>query len=245
MTTLVAPVVFAIPQVVRHKLTGDLLVTVERYHANAYHGAGYRCSPIDNRYSTRGFPDEELEPAPPRKPGAFDYQTEIVPRAQGALPWEHVEPVNLAKTLSNVAACAGWAAYPGIAWVTKPGQSHPDWARIFLHTTQGGGYTGQAHALVWERGPGRQPPHFIDAVVKAASRAVHDRKAPRGDLAAAVLSMEAVRYHELEPAMPSAWLLSICKHEVIDTSTPQGRMRGWRPAHCAKCGINLSVDSSD
>lgn len=235
----------AIPQVVRHKPTGDLLITVERYSANQYHGSGYRCAPIDNRYSSRGFPDEELEPAPPRKPGAFDYRTEIVPRAQGSLPWEHVEPANLAHTLSAVASCAGWTAYPGIAWVTKPGQSHPDWARIFLHGTQSGGYTGQAHALVWERGPGRQPSQFIDAVVKAASRAVHDRKAPRGDLAAAVLSMEAVRHFELEPALPSAWLLSICKHDVVDTSTPQGRMRGWRPAHCSKCGINLSVDSSD
>jgi len=69
--------------------------------------------------------------------------------------------------------------------------------------------------------------------------------APAGDLAAAVLAMDAVRHHELEPAMPSAWLLSICKHEIVDSSTPQGRMRGWRPAHCSKCGINLSVDSSD
>ena len=236
---------FAIPQVVRHKLTGDLLITRERYNANAYHGAGYRCSPIDNDCTSRGYADDDLEVAPPRKRGAFDYRTEIVPRAQGVLPWEHVEPANLAVTLSNVAACAGWAAYAGIAWVTKPGESHPNWARIFLHTTQGGGYTGQAHALVWERGPNRKPLHLVEAVVTAAIRAVHDRKAPRGDLAAAVLAMEDAPYRELEPPMPTAWLLSICKHEVVDTSTPHGRQRGWRPAHCPKCGLNLSVDSSD
>lgn len=28
-------------------------------------------------------------------------------------------------------------------------------------------------------------------------------------------------------------------------NTLAGRMRGWHPAHCAKCGLNLSVDSSD
>lgn len=233
---------FAIPQVVRQKSTGDLLITVERYKANAHHGAGYRCSPIDNRYTTRGYPDIDLEAAPPRQPGAFDFKTEIVPRAQGSLPWEHVEPANLAHTLSNVAACAGWAAYSGIAWVKKPGEMHADWARIFLHTTQGGGYTGQAHALVWERGQGRKPQHLIDAVVNAATQAVHKRKVPPGDIAAAVLAMEAARS---EVAMPTAWLLSICKHEIVDSSTPAGRMRGWHPAHCAKCGINLSVDSSD
>lgn len=237
---------FAIPQVVRHKPTGELLITRERYEASKYNQrAGYRCSPIDKAYTTLGYPDEELETAPPRKPGAFDYRTEIVPRAQGVLPWEHVEPANLALTLSNISACGGWVAYPGIAWVKKPGERSADWARIFLPTTQGGGYTGQAHALVWERGPRRHAQEKIDAVVNAAIQSVHDPRTPAGNLAAAVLDMEAVKYHQMEPAMPSAWLLSICKHEVIDTSTAHGRMRGWHPAHCAKCGLNLSVDSSD
>ncbi|MCF8533860.1 MAG: hypothetical protein K9G48_12710 [Reyranella sp.] len=235
--------IFAIPQVVRHKPTGDLLITVERYNATAHHGAGYRCSPIDNRYSSRGYADDDLEAAPPRKPGAFDFKTEIMPRIQGALPWGHVEAADLVHTLSNVAACAGWAAYSGIAWVTKPGEVSANWARIFLHTTQGGGYTGQAHALVWERGRPSAPAPLVDAVVKAAVRATHDGKAPPGDIAAAVLAMEAET--RLRTAMPSAWLLSICKHEIVDSSTPAGRMRGWHPAHCSKCGINLSVDSSD
>lgn len=236
---------FSIPQVVRHKATGDLLITKERYEANQYHGAGYRCSPIDMCNSSCGYADDDLEFAPPRKPGAFDYKTEIVPRAQGALPWEHVEPANLARTLSNVAACAGWAAYSGIAWVTKPGERRPAWARIFLHTTQGGGYTGQAHALVWESGPNRKAQHLIDAVVAAAVQSVHDPKAPAGDIAAAVLAMEGAGYKDQEPAMPTAWLLSICKHEIVDSSTPNGRQRGWHPARCSKCGIDLSVDSSD
>lgn len=234
---------FSIPQVVRHKKTGDLLITRERYAANQWGGAGYRCQPIDNRWSTVGYPDEELEIAPPRKPGGFDFKTEIVPRVQGALDWEHIEPANLAQTLANVAACAGWSAYQGIAWVRKPGESRQDWARIFLHTTQGSQFTGQAHALVWERGPYRKPPQLVDAVVEAAVRAVHDKHTPAGNLAAAVLAMEQSTIQEC--AMPSAWLLSICKHEVTDYSTAAGRMRGWHPAKCLKCGLDLSVDSSD
>ena len=233
------------PRVVLHKGSGELLIAKTRYEPNKHRSAGFECSPIDNRYSTRGYPIDEIGEAPPRKRGSFDYKTEIVPRAQGALPWEHVEPANTALTLSNIAACGGWAAYPDIAWVTKPGERHPDWARIFLHTTQGGGYTGQAHALVWERGPRRYPRKLMDAVVEAAIKSVHDPKTPAGDLAAAVLAMEATKPFEMETATPSAWLLSICKHEIVDISTAEGRQRGWHPAHCLKCGINLSVDSSD
>jgi hypothetical protein len=231
------------PTVMRHKETGELLIAVERYEANEHHGAGWRCAPIDNRWTTRGYSEGELEPAPPRKRGSFDYKTELVPRLQGALPWEHVEPANLAETLSNVAACAGWVAYGGIAWVTKPGERAACWARVFLHTTQGGGYTGQAHALVWESGPARKAPNLIEAVVKAASAAVHNPRTPVGDLAAAVLALEDSP--ATERAAPSAWLLSICKHEVVDTSSVNGRMHGWHPAHCALCGLDLSVDSSD
>ncbi|QGZ66318.1 hypothetical protein [Paraburkholderia acidisoli] len=104
---------------------------------------------------------------------------------------------------------------------------------------------GQAHAIVYEGGQSKYPSHLRDAVVDAAVRAVHKRSEPAGNLAAAVLDMEATKYYQREAAMPSAWLLSICKHEVVDTGTADSKMRGWHPAHCSKCGMNLSVDSSD
>jgi hypothetical protein len=236
---------FSIPQIVRHKASGGLLITRERYQAAQHHGSGYRCAPIDNRWTTRGYADDELELLPARKSGFFDYAIDIVPRAQGALDWEHVEPARLDLTLSNIAACGGWVAYPGVAWVKKPGSRSADWARIFLHTAQSGAYTGQAHALVWENGPRKAPQHLRDAVVLAAAEATHNRKAPAGNLAAAVLQMESVREFEKEVALPSAWLLSICKHEIVDSSTAASRVRGWHPKQCSKCGINLSVDSSD
>lgn len=235
---------FAVPQIVRHKPSGELLITRSRHMATDQYPAYYRCSPL-NGHSTIGYQDDDLEPAPTRESGVFDYEIDIVPRANGVFDWEHVEPARLDLTLGNVAACSGWVAMPGIGWVRKPGHKSKDWARIFLHTTQGGKFTGQAHALVWERGPNQYPKHLRDAVVRAAVEATHNRNAPPGDLAAAVLDMEATREFQKEGALPSAWLLSICKHEVIDSSTPSGRMRGWHPARCSKCGINLSVDSSD
>lgn len=236
---------FAIPQIIRRKSTGELLITQKRYAATEHYPAGYRCSPL-NSHSTIGYADDDLEAIPPRKPGAFDYEIDIVPRAEGLLDWESVEPARLDLTLSNISACAGWVAYPGIAWVKKPGDgNHKSWARLFLHTSQFGGYTGQAHALVYENGPNKYPSHLRDAVIDAAIKATHRRNEPAGNLAAAVLEMESTPYYKREATMPSAWVVSICKHEVEDQSTAASRMRGWHPALCSKCGINLSVDSSD
>jgi hypothetical protein len=235
---------FQIQQIVRRKSTGELLITQKHYPATENYPAGYRCSPL-NSLSTMGYPLDDLEPAPPRKPGVFDYEIDFVPRANGLLEWESVEPLRLDITLSNIAACAGWVAYPDIAWVRKPGNAYKDWARIFLHTSQFGGYTGQASALVYERGANNPPQRLRDAVVDAAVKATHNPKEPVGNLAAAVLEMEAAPWKEKECTLPSAWLLSICKHEIVDSSTSESRVRGWTPRRCSKCGIDLSVDSSD
>lgn len=233
---------FSVPQLVRHKPTGKLLITRQFYPATAHHGAVWHCQPANDRHCSGGYPLDELEPAPPHTPGGFDFDTEIVPRVQGALPWEHIERAPLAVTLSNMACCAGWTVYPHVGWLTKPGEAHPSWARYFLHHTQAGEYTGEAHALVYEGTPYGPPTDLRAAVVAAAVRAVHDKHAPAGDLAAAVLAMEAKPY--AEPAMPSAWRVRICAHEVIEDAGAN-HMRGWHPAHCSKCGLNLSVDSGD
>jgi len=38
------------------------------------------------------------------------------------------------------------------------------------------------------------------------------------------------------------WVL--CKHEHVAHAGADPR-RGWRPAHCGKCGVSLTVDSGD
>lgn len=37
---------------------------------------------------------------------------------------------------------------------------------------------------------------------------------------------------------------AICEHEPVE-GAGANPSRGWHPAHCAKCGLDLSVDSGD
>lgn len=37
---------------------------------------------------------------------------------------------------------------------------------------------------------------------------------------------------------------AICKHESVE-DPGANHSRGWHPAHCSKCGLDLSVDSGD
>lgn len=45
--------------------------------------------------------------------------------------------------------------------------------------------------------------------------------------------------------IPSIGRFAICKHDIHDSSSPEGRNRGWHPAICRTCGLDMSVDSSD
>lgn len=38
---------------------------------------------------------------------------------------------------------------------------------------------------------------------------------------------------------------AMCEHDVTGTGTAEESRRGWNPAHCRKCGLDMSVDSSD
>ena len=38
---------------------------------------------------------------------------------------------------------------------------------------------------------------------------------------------------------------AVCDHAVVGTSTPQEKQRGWHKAYCSKCGLDMTVDSSD
>jgi hypothetical protein len=44
---------------------------------------------------------------------------------------------------------------------------------------------------------------------------------------------------------PSAYRVAICKHEKEGSGTPHQERRGWHPGRCAKCGLDLSIDSGD
>jgi hypothetical protein len=233
-----------------HKPSGTRLIAHEGYQASASHAAGWRCS-VAGQYihSTRGYPLDELEPAPERdhRRGGYDLQEEMVPRLEGLITWESIKPTDVYLMLSNITACAGWTVWPRVGFIQLPGDSRPNtWARYFLPVTQGGGYTGEAFALAYTRRTYRKvrPPELEAEVVERAIRHVQDPKAPGGDLASAVEAMLAAP-EVIAPELPTAWKVAICDHDVEDTGTHDGKMRGWHPAHCRKCGLDLSVDSSD
>lgn len=41
-----------------------------------------------------------------------------------------------------------------------------------------------------------------------------------------------------------AFEFAICKHDLVADHGADPR-RGWHPAHCSKCGLDMSVDSGD
>ncbi len=43
---------------------------------------------------------------------------------------------------------------------------------------------------------------------------------------------------------PLAGTFAICDHEAVE-DPGANHMRGWHPAHCKKCGLDLTVDSGD
>ena len=45
--------------------------------------------------------------------------------------------------------------------------------------------------------------------------------------------------------VPVAGRYALCKHEYVDQSTPERKQRGDHRGYCSKCGLNMSVDSSD
>ncbi|MGB3833763.1 MAG: hypothetical protein WA975_18080 [Mesorhizobium sp.] len=43
---------------------------------------------------------------------------------------------------------------------------------------------------------------------------------------------------------PIVLRFAVCKHEFKGTGSAEAASRGWRPGYCAKCGLDMSVDSS-
>lgn len=57
----------------------------------------------------------------------------------------------------------------------------------------------------------------------------------------------AVRYNgypKLGKIGGQIYRFAICKHESID-DPGANHSRGWHPGHCAKCGMDMTIDSGD
>jgi hypothetical protein len=101
---------------------------------------------------------------------------------------------------------------------------HKAWARYILKTTQSGAFTGEADVITY--GGHGQYVEDVGALIHVEGPAV-------------VIPKRWV------PAPPLAWRVAICNHQIVGTGTQAQSQRGWHRAHCAKCGMDLSVDSGD
>lgn len=243
-----------------HSPSGTRGIFRSLFPANQDRPAFVRYSPLGRENEQAGWPLAEVEAAPTRSVrGGFERDTDILPRVWGWKPWAHVEEVDLLSVVNNIASGAGSAhALNTSGRFLVPGTTHPEWARFYLDQLQGGGWSGVCTVLVYGRAAYRTPPELIMGVVHEARQLIARRRTTDdGELAADerywaaletslanIETTDAQRPHTAWKPAPRAFRVWVCKHEYV-TGGNANPNRGWHPASCAKCGMDLSVDSSD
>lgn len=205
--------------------------------------ADYAChSPADTSgpYSSTNarLGDFEVVPAPSAKNG-YDLIHHILPRVFGWKRWEKVEEMDGA-LVANMLPGGGWMnGFLSGSWHGPDGR-YDSWAKYALVSGQSTSYTGEAYVLVYGRDR-YSPPKFGRALADAVKAHIDgkDAHAP-GDLAAALQAYEAGQKY----GYPRGFKVSVCDHEKIVHGDARPS-HGWHPGHCGKCGMNMTVDSSD
>lgn len=81
----------------------------------------------------------------------YDLKEHLEPRMSGAVPWGHIEPMDVLRAINHISLGGSWMTYGG--WFLRPDRKlNKDWARYFPLTNQGGGYTGEALVFVYGGG---------------------------------------------------------------------------------------------
>ena len=137
------------------------------------------------------------QPAPSRRNG-YSLEDDFMPIIRGKVLIPNFEELPLEVGVATIASGGGLTTISGVnnAKFAGSNSSWGHWARYFLSTTQGGGYTGEGYVMFYDGGKGR--------VAKFA----------------------------------------ICKHEYVNTGSPERERRGYHSGYCSKCGLDMSVDSS-
>lgn len=194
-----------------------------------------RVHPLGSIYSSYHVDPAATEPAPPLPCHyGFDYNEIIYPRIIGLVPWGHIEEINVLDA-ANAFAAGGATVVPN-----EIGYINEKWARFMLSTRQGGGFTGEATALVWNSGHYVNHPDKVARVIATAREVIKGFSAP-GDLAAVLDDMDANKIYQ---GAPKAFRVAICKHEKVPGPDAKP-LYGWHPGSCRLCGMDLTVDSGD
>lgn len=132
------------------------------------------------------------------KQKGYSLQDDLMPIIKGKVPLPNFKEMELEKGIGVIASAGGLQTVSGINNAKVPGMTSNwgTWARYWLDTTQGGGYSGAGYVIFWDNSKGR------------------------------------------------VGTFTICDHKFIEGSGADNT-RGWHPGHCGKCGLDMTVDSSD
>lgn len=173
-----------------------------------------------SRHMYRGHPVDDLELAQPKeKHGGFDLKEDFEPFMSGLQNVPNFRPYDGdPENFMNTLTLGGlWTpAGAGYAEAFANGQTYKGWAKYFLSTTQGGGFDGTGHVIIYQ-----SPRYDQDAEPKPGSM---------------------IKGRMVGGAIYGSF--AICEHHKVDGPGADHR-RGWHPGSCSKCGLNMTYDSGD
>lgn len=86
----------------------------------------------------------------------YTLEADLAPIMEGRLQLPNFEELsNLAKAVASIASGGGLQVILGVQRARLPGQQFSQWARYFLDTSQGGGFTGEGYVMLYGGGEGR------------------------------------------------------------------------------------------
>jgi hypothetical protein len=148
---------------------------------------------------------------------ATDFEALLSYILAGRMALPNVETLDPDDALNTIACGGSLSACKSIGHVKVGTDTHSRWAQVFLDWTQMGGLSGTGYAILY-----RTP---------RQTQVAADGQQPKWE-------------KDWSGSGPAIVKFAICKHEV-KAGANANPSRGWHPAHCAKCGLNMSVDSSD
>jgi hypothetical protein len=175
-----------------------------------------------SRHIMRHYKLSEIELAPGREFSrkGYDLTEDLTPIMTGLVNVPNFEPYDRDPLdFLNILTLGGlWTpSNAGYAKVYHQGQTRQGWAKYFLTTGQGGGFTGEGYVIIYDT------PKYVQAV--------------RGEDGEIVTPA-----HSVGGALIGHF--AICKHQKQE-GAGANHQRGWHPGHCKVCGMDMTVDSGD
>lgn len=213
------PVSFAPGATVLVPISGEPGCEKKRAMYLGYSGQYLKVSDSFSLHAYRQYAPADVELAEPlSKRNGFSLEEDLNPLMYGLVTVPNFEELDPLTGIDNIAAGGGMVAVPSVMWARLPGSDRGIWARYFLNKEQGGGLSGSGYVMIYG-----------------------GLKAKRNEAGAIILD-ENQRH--VMAGSGRIGRFAICQHEKKD-APGANHSRGWHPGHCTKCGLDMTVDSSD